>query len=97
MPSGEQFLASFFDGLCGSVIGVIAVIAVQILKASIEGPLDRIKDKPIGDVVTTVAQVGPAAVLYLLALAALYKFTNKYTALMLVIVGAVAGQFLFVD
>ena len=97
MPAGEQFLASFFDGLCGSVIGVIAVIAVQILKASIEGTLDRVKDKPIGDVVNTVAQVGPASVLYLLALAVLYKFTNKYTALMLVIVGAVAGQFLFVD
>lgn len=97
MSSGEQFLASFFDGLCGSVIGVIAVIAVQILKASVEGTLDKVEDKPIGEVVSTVAQVGPAAVLYLLALAALYKFTNKYTALILVIMGAVAGQFLFVD
>ncbi|KAL8367168.1 hypothetical protein RB599_010256 [Gaeumannomyces hyphopodioides] len=93
----NKFLASFFDGLCGSVVGVIAVIAVQILKASIEGTLERVKDKPIGDVVNTVGQVGPAAVLYLLALAALYKFTNKYTALILVIVGAVAGQFLFVN
>ncbi|KLU86770.1 chromate ion transporter [Magnaporthiopsis poae ATCC 64411] len=93
----NKFLASFFDGLCGSVIGVISVIAVQILKASVEGTLDRVKDKPIGEVVNTVAQVGPAAVLYLLALASLYKFTNKYTALILVIIGAVAGQFLFVD
>lgn len=42
------------------------------------------------------AQAGPAAVLYLLALAALYKFTNIYTALLLVIFGAVAGRFLFV-
>jgi hypothetical protein len=43
------------------------------------------------------AQVGLAAVLYMLALAALYKFTSKYTALLLVIIGAVAGQLLFVD
>ncbi|RYP65536.1 hypothetical protein DL770_008976 [Monosporascus sp. CRB-9-2] len=93
----NKFLASFFDGLCGSVIGVIAIIAAQILKASIEGSLDEVKDRPIGEVLDTTAQVGPAAVLYMLALAVLYKFTNKYTALLLVIMGAVAGQFLFVD
>jgi hypothetical protein len=61
------------------------------------GSLERVKDKTIGDVIDTTAQVGPAAVLYMLALAVLYKFTNKYTALLLVIMGAVAGQFLFVD
>ncbi|RYP24409.1 hypothetical protein DL767_008617 [Monosporascus sp. MG133] len=93
----NKFLASFFDGLCGSVIGVIAIIAAQILKASIEGSLEEVKDRPIGGVIDTTAQVGPAAVLYMLALAVLYKFTNKYTALLLVIMGAVAGQFLFVD
>lgn len=62
-----------------------------------DGTLEKVKDKPIGDVVTAIAQVGPAAVLYLLALAVVYKFTNKYTPLLLVIVGAVSGQFLFVD
>jgi chromate transport protein ChrA len=93
----NEFLASFFDGLCGSVIGVIAVIAAQILKASIEGSLDRVKDKPLGEAITATARVGPAAVLYMLALAALYKLTNKYTPLLLVIMGAVAGQFLFVE
>lgn len=93
----SEILASFFDGLCSSVIGVIAVIAAQILKASVEGPIDRIKDKPVTEAITLTAQVGPAAVLYILALAVLYKFTNKYAALLLVIFGAVAGQFVFVD
>ncbi|KAH7124992.1 chromate transporter-domain-containing protein [Dactylonectria estremocensis] len=92
----NKVLASFFDGLCASVIGVIAIIAAQILKASVEGSIDRFKDKPTAEAIAMTAQVGPAAVLYLLALAALYKFTNKYTALLLVIFGAVAGQFLFV-
>ncbi|KAH6883566.1 chromate transporter [Thelonectria olida] len=92
----NKVLARFFDGLCGSVIGVIAIIAVQILKASVEGSINRFKDKPMAEAIAMTAQVGPAAVLYLLALAALYKFTNKYTALLLVICGAVAGQFLFV-
>jgi hypothetical protein len=78
---------------------VIAVIAVQILKGSIEGPLDRMTSGAVdaGDVLTTAAQVGPAAVIYMVALAALYKFTNKYTALLAVIVAAVAGQFIFVN
>ncbi|KAK4168210.1 chromate transporter-domain-containing protein [Cladorrhinum sp. PSN259] len=93
----NKFLASFFDGLCGAVIGVIAVIAMQILKASVEGAVDRVKEKPLGEAVTATAQVGPAAVLYMLALVVLYKFTNKYTSLLLVIMGAVAGQFLFID
>lgn len=73
------------------------MIAAQILKASIEGTLDKVKGKTLGEAVTTTAQVGPSAVLYVLALAVLYKFTNKYTALFLVIAGGVAGQFLFVD
>lgn len=93
----NKFLASFFDGLCGSVIGVIAIIAAQILKASIEGSMNKVKDKPLAEAINTIEQVGPAAVLYILALAVLYKFTNKYTALLLVIMGATAGQFLFVD
>lgn len=42
------------------------------------------------------AQTGPAAVLYMLALAVLYKFTNKWTPLVLLACGAIAGQFLFV-
>ncbi|KAK5663843.1 hypothetical protein OQA88_46 [Cercophora sp. LCS_1] len=93
----NKFLASFFDGLCGSVIGVIGVIAMQILKASVEGMLGRVKEKQLDEAITAAAQVGPAAVLYVLALVVLYKFTNKYTSLLLVTVGAVAGQFLFVD
>ncbi|KAM7215265.1 Chromate transporter domain containing protein [Rhypophila decipiens] len=95
----NKFLASFFDGLCASVVGVIATIAVQILKASVEGTLNKVKGggATLAQAVTATAQVGPAAVLYMLALAFLYKFTNKYTALFLVIAGAVAGQFLFVD
>jgi diacylglycerol kinase len=96
-PLTLQYLASFFDGLCGSVIGVIAVIAAQILKSAIEGSLDKVKGKPIEEAVRVTAQVGPAAVLFVLALAILYKFTNKYTPLLLVIMGAVMGQFLFVN
>jgi hypothetical protein len=45
---------------------------------------------------TISAVSASAAVLYVVTLAALYKFTNKYTPLLLVVIGAIAGQFLFV-
>lgn len=54
------------------------------------------KGKDISEMIGTTGQVGPAAVLYMLALAVLYKVNSKYTALLLVVVGAVAGQFLFI-
>lgn len=69
------------------MIGAIAVIAVQILSASVRGEpktLDR------------AANSGLAAVMYMLALTVLYKFTNKWAPLVLLVCGAIAGQFLFV-
>lgn len=93
----NKFLSAFFDGLCGSVVGVIAIIAAQILKSSIEG-------SPVGNntesnkvAINRISGSGLAAVLYCLALMALYKFTNKWTAVLLLASGAIAGQFIFVD
>ena len=90
-----QFLASFFDGLCGSVVGVIAIISFQILKSSVQGTERDFQIKPVEMAISKAAQSGPAAVLYMLALAALYKFPNKWVTIILVISGAVAGQLLF--
>ncbi|KAI9776596.1 MAG: hypothetical protein M1839_009500 [Geoglossum umbratile] len=92
----NKLLSDFFDGLCGSVIGVIATIAVQILKSSVEGSARKAEKDSINIALERVSQSGAAAVLYILALGVLYKFTNKYTALLLLASGAVAGQFLFV-
>ncbi|OCK76762.1 chromate transporter [Lepidopterella palustris CBS 459.81] len=93
----NKFLASFFDGLCGAVIGVIAVISFQILKSSIQGTERDFLTKPVELAVAKAAQSGTAAVLFTLALAILYKFTNKWATIVLVVSGAVAGQFLFLD
>ncbi|PQE13870.1 chromate transporter protein [Rutstroemia sp. NJR-2017a BBW] len=79
-------LSTFFDGLCASVVGVIAVIAVQILYASVHSQPKNIDE---------AANSGLAAVLYIVALAVLYKFTNKWTPMLLLAAAAIAGQFLF--
>jgi chromate transport protein ChrA len=92
----SQLLSAFFDGLCGAVVGVIAIIAAQILKSSVQGPVGKAETDPISVAYDRISQGGPAAVLYL-ALAVLYKFRNKYTALLLLISGAIAGQFIFIS
>lgn len=93
----RQLLASFFDGLCGSVVGVIAIVAAQILQSSVEGsPGNNEQGGSITATLDRVSHTGSAAVMYLLALGVLYKFTNKYTPLLLLACGAVAGQFIFV-
>jgi hypothetical protein len=92
-----KFLASFFDGLCGSVIGVIAVIAFQILKSSIQGQDQEFYKKPVELAIIKAAESGIAAVIFTLALCVVYKFTNKWASIVLIVSGAVAGQFLFLD
>jgi hypothetical protein len=47
--------------------------------------------------IAKAAESGIAAVLFTVALAILYKFTNKWATIVLVVSGAVAGQFLFLD
>jgi hypothetical protein len=47
--------------------------------------------------IAKAAQSGIAAVVFTVALAVLYKFTNKWTPIVLVTSGAVAGQFLFLE
>ena len=97
ITNGSKFLASFFDGLCGAVVGVIAIIAFQILRSSVQGTERDFETKPVELAVAKAAQSGIAAVLFTVALAILYKFTNRWAIIVLVVSGAVAGQFLFLD
>ncbi|RGB27158.1 chromate transporter-domain-containing protein [Rhizophagus diaphanus] len=92
----NKFLAAFFDGITGSVVGIIAVTALDLLKFSISNVAILKKLSP--DKLTLVAaqHSSVAAVLYVLSLAALYSFKRSQTSLLLVIFGAIAGQFLFV-
>jgi hypothetical protein len=76
---------------------VIAVIAAQILKSSIEGHVPAELRADTARLLRQALQGGPAAVICMLALAAIYKFPHKYTPLVPVVVGAIAGQFIFID
>jgi hypothetical protein len=60
------------------------------------GNIGRTKPSTVDDAVNLASQDAVAAVLYVLSLAVLYRFQWKYGVLVMVICGAVAGQFLFV-
>jgi len=93
----NKALADFFDGLCGAVIGVIAIIAAQLLKSSVEGSAKKGEEGNLKAITARLSQGPASAVLYIVGLAVLYKFTNKYATLLLLASGALAGQFLFIE
>ena len=62
--------------------------------------MGKVKDKTLGEAVTATAQVGPAAVLYVLALAVLYSTSSPASTRpfsFLGIASGVAEHFLFAD
>jgi hypothetical protein len=74
---------------------VIAIIALQTLQSSLKMTNGN-SAVDVQSASSMASESASAAVLYIIALAALYKFTNKYTPLVLVAIGGIAGQFLFV-
>ena len=82
------------------MIGVIGIVAMQILQGAIVNTRSLTLQDPTrpGEAILSAARSAIAAVLYCLALLVLYKFgSNKYAAILLVVAGAIAGQFLFID
>jgi hypothetical protein len=67
------------------------------LKSSVEGSPCKEEEGSVNVASLRISHSASSAVLYILALAALYKFTSNYMALLLLASGAIAGQFLFVD
>lgn len=92
----NQFLSAFFDGIVGSIVGLIAPTALDLLKSSITMSSAINEPDEIRRNIIAAQRGAMAAVLYILTLAALYSFKHRMLALLLVIMGAIAGQFLFV-
>jgi hypothetical protein len=69
-------------------------VAVDILKDSVASQ-GRIVPSTVQESVVLSGQHALAAVLYAVSLAVLYRFTHRFTAMFLILGGALAGQFLF--
>ena len=74
---------------------MIAIVAIDILKAGV-GFQGYTTPTTVAAASEIAAGDAVSAVIYMLALSVLYKFTHKYTAILLLLVGALAGQFLFI-
>ncbi len=92
----NKFFSAFFDGITGSVVGLIAITALDLLRASIttETILNNVPESEKAMVAASHDSI--AGVVYVIALIALYSFKTPYLAFLLVIFGAIAGQFLFI-
>ncbi|CAG8666874.1 5159_t:CDS:2, partial [Cetraspora pellucida] len=93
----NHFLAAFFDGISGTVVGIIATTAMDLLQSSISSPTGLVNIPPQQRSAIEAKNSSLAAVLYVLTLAVLYGFKKPNLSLWLVIFGAVAGQFLFLN
>ncbi|KAH8928045.1 chromate transporter [Atractiella rhizophila] len=91
----NKFLSAFFDGIGGAVVGVIAITALQFLKACV-GAIPR-QGSMADDTARMLSYDATAAVLYIVTLVALYKANHKYAVILMIVIGALSGQFLFVE
>ncbi|KAG0344521.1 hypothetical protein BG004_004387 [Podila humilis] len=100
----NETMASFFDGITGSVVGIIAVTALDITKAAIiQVPKNIISSHGgsavLGEeqLVIIAARNTLSAVIFVLAFMVLNSVKHQYISILLVVVAAISGQFLFVD
>lgn len=81
------------------MIGIIAIVAMQILQESIVDTRTLTISDPLKpeEAILSASRSALAAILYCIALSALYRFTSKYAGILLILAGAIAGQFLFIN
>ncbi|KAK5808289.1 chromate transporter [Linnemannia elongata] len=92
----NETMASFFDGITGSVVGIIAITALDILKASVVHlPKPGVVLDGEGWLLLA-AQNTLSAVIFVMAFMVLNSVRHQYLSVLLIVVAAIAGQFLFV-
>ncbi|KAJ3055004.1 hypothetical protein HK097_000083 [Rhizophlyctis rosea] len=86
---------AFFEGVTGSVVGLIAVTAFDLVRASLSASL---KDPRFAsNALTQVNHNAISAVVFICTLLILYHFKKRSTTIILVVGAAIAGQFLYLD
>lgn len=81
-----EFIHPFLDGVSAAVIGLLAVTCFDFVKSVIGSDSENIVGIEFG---------GVDAVVFVLALMAMFHFTDKFTQPIVIIVAAIAGQILY--
>ncbi|KAF9113967.1 hypothetical protein BGX27_000430 [Mortierella sp. AM989] len=92
----NETMASFFDGITGSVVGIIAITALDILKASVIHLPKPGEVLDSASLITLAARNTISAVIFILTFSILNSVKHQYLSILLIVVAAIAGQFLFV-
>ncbi|KAJ3330331.1 hypothetical protein HDU93_000457 [Gonapodya sp. JEL0774] len=92
-----QAIHAVFEGVTASVVGIIAVTALDIMRSAISAPLKSSHLVTVEDKLQAINYVGLSTAVYLLTLVALYNVKHKQLPIILVVFAAIAGQFLFLD
>ncbi|KAI8607743.1 chromate transporter-domain-containing protein, partial [Chytriomyces sp. MP71] len=91
----RKSIAGFLDGVSGSVVGIIAVTALQLFRSAMQSAMTSAPGEPALDIQTACVNVVSSLMLYFVSLAAMYAFQDKSMNVVVVVIGAIAGQFLF--
>ncbi|KAF9949620.1 hypothetical protein BGZ72_008644 [Mortierella alpina] len=93
----NESLASFFDGITGSVVGIIAITAMDILKASVIHLPQPGQVLDSAGLITLAARNTISAVIFILSFSVMNSVKHQYLSILLIAVAAISGQFLFID
>ncbi|KAJ3036939.1 hypothetical protein HDV00_002185 [Rhizophlyctis rosea] len=85
---------AFFEGVTGSVVGIIAVTAFDLVRASLA---TNLSDPRFPNPIVQVNHNAISAVVFIVTLLLLYHFKKKNTVICIVFGAAIAGQFLYLD
>ncbi|KAF8985819.1 hypothetical protein BGZ46_001787 [Entomortierella lignicola] len=93
----NERMATFFDGITSSVVGIIAITALDLLKSSIILLPSPGASLDSADLITLAARNTISGVIFVLSFLVFNSVNHQYLSVLLVVIAAIAGQFLFVD
>ncbi|KAG0355518.1 hypothetical protein BGZ54_001125 [Gamsiella multidivaricata] len=93
----NETMATFFDGITASVVGIIAITALDVLKASVIHLPKPGVVLDSAELITLAAHNTISAIIFILAFFVLNSVRHQYLSILLIVVAAIAGQFLFID
>ncbi|KXS15346.1 chromate transporter [Gonapodya prolifera JEL478] len=91
----QKSVHALFEGVTASVVGIIAVTALEIARTALSAPLTSTHLTTTDAKIAAVNKVGLTAIVYILTLAALYQVKHRQLPIILVVFAAIGGQFLF--
>ncbi|KAL1921654.1 uncharacterized protein VTP21DRAFT_10296 [Calcarisporiella thermophila] len=96
--ANNTFLSSFFEGITAAIVGIIGISAADLAKSAIlihPNTLVSVNRVSSNTPLDSGVYSSLSAIIFLMALGALYTFKHRLISIMLIATAALAGQILF--